>query len=193
LAFASAIAEVRLHGMIDDDSLWRFSLRVYALPGVADACLALQGRRGLDVNLLLWCGWRAALGGGVSDAADLRQAIGLTEPWQTEIVRPLRSVRQALKPRSVQDSDAAALRDEVKRLELDSEYLEQRFLARLDRWACDASRSLDDRGHDAALSMTAYLGLLGLDPDDADRQDIAVIAAACISGINPREDASGSV
>lgn len=178
--------------MDDDASLWPFSLRVYAAPDVADACLALQRRRGLDVNLLLWCGWRAAIGGGASDAADLREAIRLAGPWQAEIVTPLRSVRQSLTLRSVDDADAAALRDKVKRLELDAERLEQRFLARLDQWGCDAARSPDDRRHDAVLSMTAYLGLLGMDPDDADRQDIAVIAAACTSEISPREDASGS-
>ncbi|MGE4220898.1 MAG: TIGR02444 family protein, partial [Alphaproteobacteria bacterium] len=64
--------------MADDAALWPFSLSVYARPGVAEACLALQARRGLDVNLLLWCGWRAAVGVGACNAAELREAMALT-------------------------------------------------------------------------------------------------------------------
>jgi uncharacterized protein (TIGR02444 family) len=41
----------------DDNDFWRFSLSVYAAPGVADECLALQDTRGVDVNLLLFCAW----------------------------------------------------------------------------------------------------------------------------------------
>ena len=178
--------------MFDDDLLWPFSLRIYAVPGVADACLALQEACGLDVNLLLWCGWRAAMGGGAGDAAELCVAMGRSARWQTEIVGPLRSVRRALKPRAVEDADAAVLRDEVKRLELDAERLEQRFLARLDQWICDPARSPDDRRHDAVLSMTAYLDMLGIDPSDADRQNVVLIAAACTSDISHPQDASGS-
>ncbi len=178
--------------MFDDDQLWPFSQRVYAISGVADACLALQERCGLDVNLLLWCGWRAAMGGGASNAAELREAMARSAPWQTDIVGPLRSVRRNLKPRAVEDAEAAALRDEVKRLELDAERLEQRALSRLDQWVCDPARSPDDRRHDAVLSMTAYLDMLGVDPGDADRQNIAAIAAACTSDINHLQAASGS-
>ena len=46
----------------DDGRFWAFSLEVYGRPGVAPACLALQDRHGLDVNLLLFCCWAASQG-----------------------------------------------------------------------------------------------------------------------------------
>ena len=36
---------------------WRFSLALYARPGVAEALIALQDRAGLDVNLILFGLW----------------------------------------------------------------------------------------------------------------------------------------
>ena len=38
---------------------WRFSLRFYRVPKVADACIALQEEAGIDVNLLLFLLWQA--------------------------------------------------------------------------------------------------------------------------------------
>lgn len=176
--------------MDETAALWPFSLRAYAARGVAEACLALQARRAADVNLLLWCGWRAAMGGGACDASDLRRAIALAAPWQIEVVLPLRMVRQALKRRATSDGDVAAFRDEVKRQELEAERLEQLALARLGDWPCDDRRSVEDRCHDAVLSFTAYLAMLGAEPDDSDRRDMAVVAAACVSALTPPAGAS---
>ena len=36
---------------------WRFSLQLYRLPGVAEACIELQEKCGADVNLLLFLLW----------------------------------------------------------------------------------------------------------------------------------------
>src|SRR5262249_60281859 len=38
---------------------WRFSLRFYRQPDVADACIALQDGCGVDVNILLFFLWLA--------------------------------------------------------------------------------------------------------------------------------------
>ena len=38
---------------------WRFSLRFYRQPEVADACITLQEQAGVDVNLLLFLLWHA--------------------------------------------------------------------------------------------------------------------------------------
>ena len=40
---------------------WRFSLRFYRQPKVADACIALQEEAGVDVNLLLFLLWHATM------------------------------------------------------------------------------------------------------------------------------------
>ena len=41
---------------------WRTSLELYAREGVSRALIALQDRRGADVNLLLYCCWTARSG-----------------------------------------------------------------------------------------------------------------------------------
>ena len=40
-----------------DEDFWRFSTRIYRLDRVADSCLALQDRFGVDVNMMLFCCW----------------------------------------------------------------------------------------------------------------------------------------
>ena len=54
----------------EETPFWQFSGAVYAHPGVAEACLDLQDRHGLDVNLLLFCAW-AGVQGRVFDGGDL--------------------------------------------------------------------------------------------------------------------------
>src|SRR6266571_7498544 len=75
---------------------WRFSLRLYRAPGVADACIALQEEAGVDVNLLLFLLWQATQRRKYSPAevAALEGRIG---PWRETTVIPLRAVRRALK------------------------------------------------------------------------------------------------
>src|SRR5947207_526472 len=103
---------------------WSFSLAIYRKPGVAEACLALQDRHGLDVNLLL-----AALFAGTAGTALDEDGWALLEAtvgaYHREVVRPLRAARRALKPLEGGPLDdgravvAAQLRSAVKAAELD--------------------------------------------------------------------------
>ena len=70
-------------------ALWDFAVRLYAEPGVGEACLVLQDRFGVDVPLLLWAAW---LGDG-ADAAALRAGDRAVGPWRARAVRPLRALR----------------------------------------------------------------------------------------------------
>jgi uncharacterized protein (TIGR02444 family) len=76
--------------------VWRFSLELYARPGVAAACLALQDRHGADVNLVLLALWLGICGHRLAPAEGARLA-RLARYWQRPIVRPLRRVRRRLK------------------------------------------------------------------------------------------------
>src|SRR5262249_34357128 len=78
------------------DRFWAFSLALYGKPGVAPALLGLQGRLGVDVNLLLFCCWAGAEGRALSPA-DVAGVEAVTQPWQVEVIRPLRAVRRRLK------------------------------------------------------------------------------------------------
>jgi uncharacterized protein (TIGR02444 family) len=72
------------------NAFWAFSLAFYAQPGVMPACLALQDRHGVDVNLALLCCWV----GEPLDAAALAEADALVAEWRTQVVQPLRAVRR---------------------------------------------------------------------------------------------------
>jgi uncharacterized protein (TIGR02444 family) len=116
------------------EPFWDYSLELYGRPQVEDACLDLQRRHGLDVNLLLLCCWLGARGVGLDRAALARAELAV-RAWQVEVVRPLRAVRRRLKAKLV-DPDpmsvhegwpdlAQALRRRVLALEIDAERLEQ--------------------------------------------------------------------
>lgn len=110
-------------------ALWRFSLALYARPGVADALIALQDRAGLDVNLILfglWIGMR----GGQELGPDRFAAAAEIAADLNSIVRDIRRLRRRF------DRDAAGdlrfLRGAVLRLEL---AVERRVQRRLAAWA----------------------------------------------------------
>lgn len=109
-------------------ALWDFAVRLYAEPGVSEACLALQDRFGVDVPLLLWAAW---LGDG-ADAAALRAGDRAVGPWRARAIRPLRALRRHLR-HTVAGLDRKAQeqwREAAKRLEIDAERLTLDILAR---------------------------------------------------------------
>ena len=112
---------------------WPFSLEVYRKPGVEAACLSLQDRFGLDVNVILFACWAGAAGYGRLTRDEIAAAQKIVSDWNGPVVRPLRQVRRVLKgsqgPKP--DGPVAALRQAVKDLELEAEWHEQRMLADL--------------------------------------------------------------
>jgi uncharacterized protein (TIGR02444 family) len=112
--------------------LWSFSLRLYAAPGVADACLEAQDIHGADVNLLLWAAWLAVQGHDLTPA-EVTEAEAATRPWRDEVVRTLRSVRRRLKsgPLPAPTMATESLRAQVKAAELEAERMQQSLLQHL--------------------------------------------------------------
>ncbi|MGN8274517.1 TIGR02444 family protein [Pseudomonas sp. SMN5] len=116
--------------------LWKFSLDLYARPGVEQACLALQDA-GASVCLLL-CGlWLEQRGVACNEQRllQLRQVAG---PWDAEVIRPLRALRVAWKRNALQDADLRSLRERIKGLELEAE---RHLLERLETAATDWRRT----------------------------------------------------
>jgi uncharacterized protein (TIGR02444 family) len=107
-----------------DNEFWRFSLRVYAAPGVAEECLALQERAGIDVNVLLFCAWLGAERGVALDASNLHDCERAVSEWHDRVVRHLREARCAMNGLAGGDD----IRAQVKKLELEAERLEQESL-----------------------------------------------------------------
>jgi uncharacterized protein (TIGR02444 family) len=134
-ASASAWAIDAMSASTEAAAFWRFSLTTYRRPGVAPACLALQDRCGLDVNLLLLCLFAAKSGRALS-AADLGRAMRRAAPIQAGIIAPLRAARRALKRQAeLADPSLAAaahrLRAAILRHELAAEHFEQTALSGL--------------------------------------------------------------
>jgi uncharacterized protein (TIGR02444 family) len=141
---------------------WRFSLRFYRQPAVADACIALQEEAGVDVNLLLFLLWHATHKRALATAevAELEQRIAT---WRDTTVVPLRALRRALKspPVLVAPATAELFRTRIKAAELEAERLQQEAMYELARSAL--------LGHDAPsladaarANVAAYAAMRGV-------------------------------
>ncbi len=115
------------------DSLWDFSLALYAQPGVADACLRLQDEAGINVNLLLWCVWLECKGIAL-DSAGLQDAERRIRGWDYHYVVPLRHLRRRLKAEfGSEDESILQLRKQIQQAELAAEQQVQKQLQALTR------------------------------------------------------------
>jgi uncharacterized protein (TIGR02444 family) len=141
--------------MSAEQGFWAFSLKIYAAAGVADECLRLQNRHGVDVNLLLLCAYLGAVPGVVLTDRDIADARDTVAAWHTGVVKELRAVRQTLKPMLMQKDAAlsgeiAALRTRVKEMELESERLEHLLL---EKWANERSATFR---HEAPMAAAEH-------------------------------------
>jgi len=120
--------------------LWNYCLNLYARPGVEQACLHLQDQ-GLDVCVLLCAAWLEARG-VACDEVRLGQLNACAGPWQREVVQPLRQVRTHWREAAAHDDALAALRIQVKALELEAERTLLRRLESVTQgWAQTQSQS----------------------------------------------------
>jgi uncharacterized protein (TIGR02444 family) len=113
--------------------LWRFAEALYQRPGVEAACLHLQAKEA-DVCLLLCAAWLEArkIACNNERAATLRN---LAQPWQQQVVLPLRQLRQNWREPAQSDSALATLREQIKQLELAAEREQlERLAACTQRW-----------------------------------------------------------
>ena len=128
----SAPASARARAMSNRTSFWTFSLAFYARQHVADLCLELQDRHGVDVNVLLFLLWQASRRRRL-DSDDIGQVVALVADWRQHVVLPLRAVRRVLKTpaSSWPAAEVHALRERVKADELQAERLQQEMTERV--------------------------------------------------------------
>ena len=116
--------------------LWDFAQRLYGRPGVEHACLQLQ-EAGADVCLLLCGAWLQRHGVACTQAR-LSHLQAIAQPWQAEVISPLRQLRQNWRTAAQQQTPLATLRERLKELELDAE---QQLLLALQACAHDWARA----------------------------------------------------
>jgi uncharacterized protein (TIGR02444 family) len=112
--------------MPQGSQFWRFSLRFYRQPEVADACIALQDGCGVDVNILLFLLWLATARRRVP-LATAQEVCAKAAAWRDDVVAPLRTLRRRLKDGStlVERGTAELFRTRIKSIELEAERLQQ--------------------------------------------------------------------
>ena len=151
---------------------WDYSLEIYGRSRVADTCLALQDRVGLDVNLLLFCLW-AGSRGHLIEPAEMAQAVAISADWQRDVVGAFRALRRGLKhlPGSAGD-ETERLRDLAKRRELDAEAVEQGWL--------ESRLPLTAIGVPDTAKMAANLTLYAEIREVAKKPDVASLLASLL-------------
>lgn len=149
--------------------LWSFSLRVYAAPGVEAACLDLQQRNRVDVNLLLAACWAGASGRGTLGAERWQALQTETGDWQAAVVTGLRAVRKRLK-QAADEEAVAALHRAVAGCELEAEHIEQIMIEAA--LPAPAARETDAavRLHDAARNLHGLLQCYGCEAEAIEPQ-----------------------
>jgi uncharacterized protein (TIGR02444 family) len=109
---------------------WAFALAIYAKPGVAEACLALQDEAGVDVMMLLTTTFAAVKHRLLLAPDEIRALNEACRLWREQIVWPLRAIRSGLKagPQPAPSEATEQFRSQVKALELAAEKLENKLL-----------------------------------------------------------------
>jgi uncharacterized protein (TIGR02444 family) len=131
---------------------WRFSLHFYRQAGVAEACIALQDKCGVDVNLLLFLLWLAA-GRRQLSAANVKELDAAVRDWRQLTIVPIRDMRRKLKgvATPIEANKQEAFRTKIKAIELEAERLQQEALHSRSRSA--------PLGHEAAPAAAAHANL----------------------------------
>jgi uncharacterized protein (TIGR02444 family) len=165
---------------------WDFSLSVYGADGVAPACIALQERCGVDVNVLLFCIWIGVSGRGTLSSTDLADAVEAVAAWNRDVVCGLRAVRRWMKDArtGVARGLSEALRRQIVEIEVACEHAEQLALGHaVTRAAPPSMPGVDRLAGDAIANSALYFRRLGAALAAPDRDDLATILAAALPAV----------
>ena len=158
-------------------SLWDFSVRVYARPGVEDACIRLQEVWNADVPVLLFALWRGKWGCELSKT-DVQEVVDTVTAWQREVITPIRQLRRRLRD----DADLLApeltvgrqvVRKELQQIELGAERRELECLAKIEVGTTHEPGSATIRSN-----LSTYLDFLDVSKTDQTAFELLVDAAS---------------
>ncbi len=165
-----------------DNPFWAYSLTLYVRAGVTTACLDLQERLDLDVNLLLFCCWAGSQGRTLSES-EVEDLIAATSGWREQVVRPLRGARRWLKESAPDLGPAAAdLREDIKASELAAEAIQQALMHRT--LSVPAGVPLPDA---MASNLRAYLAACGCRPVATDIGSLADLLRGACPSLEPSQ------
>ncbi len=149
-----------------NNPFWQYSLEVYAKPEVAELCLSLQDEFGLDVNVLLFCGYLGSLGKvfpcEVMSNNQTFKAI-------TALIENNRELRRSLKAVDL------VLYEQAKSLELQLEKCKQGQMFRVYESLPEQADLVVDCRHNIALYLDAIAPSLGFKGQMQEREQEALL------------------
>ncbi|SDT56089.1 TIGR02444 family protein [Bradyrhizobium canariense] len=113
-----------MNRLAEDQACWDFVVDLYAKPGVAQACLELQERLGVDVSLLLTALFYAVRGGLDLSAEQIEKLDRRISGWRAEAIFPLRRLRRRLKSGDLSSQPTDEFYRRIKADELLAEQIE---------------------------------------------------------------------
>jgi uncharacterized protein (TIGR02444 family) len=189
-----------LPGFIPDDELpldgpqWDFATKFYGQPGVSDACLLLQDKAGIDVSLMIFVLYAAAVKNALIDKRTIQSLDKAVANWREEIIIPLRAMRKRLKsgPNPAPGQESESVRSSIKSAELRAEQIELAVLqSKLPRIAL-ASKIMDFRASlDAVLEYFAEKAALA--PTEERGKSIEQARSALQGAIEKYVDSLGPI
>ncbi len=111
---------------VQGNAFWQWSNGAYEMPGAQNRLIYMQDDFGFDVNLTLWCCWRASEGETLTKET-LKEAEKAVTAWSDGVIEPLREARRNAK------DGPPALYEQIKAAELEAEHREQDILYGLSR------------------------------------------------------------
>lgn len=108
------------------DALWDYCTRLYANNPVEKACLLLQDKHQLNVNLVLTCFWLSHELHEVQTKTFFKKLLAEIDPIQKTIINPVRTSRKnlKLKPSRWPDEFKTEVRENLLQIELNAEKLQ---------------------------------------------------------------------
>lgn len=192
--------------MVLENPLWAGVCALYGKPGVAQACLALQGQ-GYSVNSLLtslWCGLHGRQLGQEAEYFDHWPPL---QAWRKAVTEPVREARFGFRSQTDKgqlltrkdDKAVATMYDTFKSLELGCEQLEVALIyASLQRNGEQSLQELPDKSAQFACireNLATYLNAGKLSPDfcfSGDAEALLHAAYELTEGAVKRGEASSS-
>jgi uncharacterized protein (TIGR02444 family) len=159
----------------DAESLWGFSVRVYARPGVEEVCIRLQEAWNADVPVLLFALWRGKRGCELSNT-DVQEIVDTVTVWQREVITPIRQLRRRLRDADLLAPELIAgmqaVRKELQQTELGAERRELEYLATIEVGATHEPGAVTIRSN-----LATYLYFLDVSTADQMASGLLVDAA----------------
>ena len=159
---------------------WNFAVRFYEQPGVAEACLMLQDRRGLDIVVMLFALFHFVTRRSALSVEMIGRLDATVMSWRRDIVYPLRSVRRRLKAElGARAGDAAdRLRKQVADAGVFAEQIELALLAVHEETAARCTADASAQVADVLRNVIGfYTKMDDLGPEESQALRVIVEAA----------------